>query len=209
MNKKSEEGSGKLRQDSLVDRLVPDPARHESFTVLTGFLGKSPRDGYWRLYLTPQLDEYLEFRSGDVKHTEQLPPDLAPLGGSRVWIQKDAPLEHTRVTSRQVQAEFLQGSIASRFLPGTSSMMGLAASAVLRRRGCASFRFPCDDASEVQCRTEILRTVNLHIPACRTEAGLCGHGSAVCGGDTGAFCPTREFVCGQTVGCTNGPECGF
>ncbi|MGH7507162.1 MAG: hypothetical protein ACRELX_16020, partial [Longimicrobiales bacterium] len=201
--------SNKLRQDALVERVVPDPAQHRPMTLLTGFVGKSARDGYWRLYLTAEFDEYVEFRDEDVENTEQLPEEQSSLGGLRVWIRKGATLEHTHITSHQVQAEFLRGGIASRFLPGSATAAFVGGRVV---RNCPSFRIPCDDASEEFCRTGVLRTINLHIPACRSDAGLCGHHTVGgCGGGDsfGAFCPTREFVCGATIGCTFGAECGF
>jgi len=55
------------------------------------------------------------------------------------------------------------------------------------------------------CRSRDFGGCFTHVHACVSEFGHCGGGG---GGTFNAFCPTREFVCGQTVGCTVGPECG-
>lgn len=85
--------------------------------VLTGWLGKSTRDGRWRLYFTPQLDEYVEFKEEDVLRSQSLGSEQTE-GPTTLWVERGASLEHTRTTSRQVQAEFLGGEVAANFLAG-------------------------------------------------------------------------------------------
>jgi len=123
--KEESEGSGaqeptrstELRADELIEKLVPDPATPPDLILLAGFLGKSNRAGYVRLYLTLLLNEYLEISEKDVLHHQPFAPALNPLGGTLVWIRREANLLHTRTATQQVQAQFLQGSITARFLP--------------------------------------------------------------------------------------------
>jgi hypothetical protein len=67
-----EEGSGRLHEDGLIQRLVPDPVAIPDARVLLGFLGKSTREGCWRLYLSVDLDEYLEVPEDAIFHQQQL-----------------------------------------------------------------------------------------------------------------------------------------
>jgi len=106
-----------LRQDELIEKLVPDPANPPDLRILAGFLGDSNQEGHVRLYLSPLLDEYIEFSKDDLLHLQRFAPASDPLGGTLVWIRREAKLQHTRTTTGQVQGQFLQGGITTRFLP--------------------------------------------------------------------------------------------
>jgi hypothetical protein len=121
--KEPEEGSNELKQDPLVEKLVVDPTRPPDVQILAGFLGRSSEAGNWRLY-TPQLDSYVEFSAGDVLHTQPLAAAHSPMGGTIVWLRRDATLKHARIRTRQAQAEFVQGDITSRFMAGTGTQEG-------------------------------------------------------------------------------------
>jgi hypothetical protein len=111
--KKRSNGTSKLKPDALTERLVPDASQIPDVRVLGGFLGKSTREGYWRLYLTPTLNEYVEFAEDDVVHSHTLESDESQLGGTVIWVRREANLQHTRSASREAQADFLQGVIAA------------------------------------------------------------------------------------------------
>ena len=117
-------GERKLWQDDLVENLMPDPSRAPEAVALTGWLGKSTRDGHWRLYLTPQLDEYVEFEEKAVLRSQSLGSEQTE-GPTMLWVERDAGLEHTRTASRQVQAEFLGGELAANFLAGAIGERGI------------------------------------------------------------------------------------
>ena len=111
--KKRSNGTSKLQPDALIERLVPDASQIPDVRILGGFLGKSTREGYWRLYLTPTLNEYVEFAEDDVVHSHTLESDERQLGGTMIWVRREANLQHTRSASREAQADFLQGAIAA------------------------------------------------------------------------------------------------
>lgn len=126
--------AGNLSQDELVTGLVPDSNRTPDVRMLSGFLGKSAQDGYWRLYLTPELNEYIEFSAQDVVHSQRIDPSQSPLGGTVVWLRREANLTHSRSMSGETQADFLQGSITAAYLRGTraGASLGLRAFELLR-----------------------------------------------------------------------------
>ena len=69
-----------LKQDPLVEQLAPDPGSHIPTIQLTGWLGKGSKEGHWRLYLNPELDQYVGFSAEDVVHTQALDPKQSLLG---------------------------------------------------------------------------------------------------------------------------------
>ena len=75
-----------LKQDLLVDKLRPDPSQSPSIER-RGFLGKSDKEGYWRLYLTRGLTDYVEIADTDVVHQASLATRDDPDAGSRIWIK--------------------------------------------------------------------------------------------------------------------------
>lgn len=112
-----------LEQDALVEALVPDPSPGPlNATVLQGYLGKSTTQGAWRLYLTPELDQFVELPEAEILHSEKQTDD-----GTLVWVRKDLPLTALRLQAAQVQAEFLGGSVASARLPLTTAAAGVSA----------------------------------------------------------------------------------
>ena len=106
-----------LVEDSLISSLVPDPADVPNVRMYVGLLGKSSKPDYWRLYTSPQLNEFVEVREEDILHAEQI--DGALLHGTAVWIKADAKLIRTQVGAQQVQTNFLSGDIARMHLGGT------------------------------------------------------------------------------------------
>jgi hypothetical protein len=110
------EGARGRDEDKLIEALVPDTSQIPDVRVLIGFLGKSTRERYWRLYLTATLNEYVEFARDDVVHSHALESDESPLGGTVVWLKREANLQHTQSASREAQADFLRGSISTGFL---------------------------------------------------------------------------------------------
>jgi len=84
--------------------------------ILEGLLGDSDREGYKRLYCTPELDYYAKFRIEDVVFRELIPTEQAPLVGyetTRVDIKHDAEVEYTLTASPRAQAKSLQGGLAA------------------------------------------------------------------------------------------------
>ncbi|MGS0685530.1 hypothetical protein ACVBEQ_10330 [Nakamurella sp. GG22] len=121
----ADKGSSGWAEDEVVAKLVADPGAVPDLQTLVGLLGRSDRPGYWRLYLSPQLDEYVECRTDDVVHLEKLGAGPGALGGTMVWLDRKATVQHTRPTAPTMQGEFLQGDIATDFLSSARMTGGL------------------------------------------------------------------------------------
>lgn len=80
------------------DRITGDrPGR--GLVTLSGLLGDSDRTGCRRLYLTTQLDYFVEFRTDDVVVVDDVAPSEAPFPGldaTRVTLTGDATLDWVR-----------------------------------------------------------------------------------------------------------------
>src|SRR5437588_11419076 len=86
-------GSTELRQDELIEKLVPDPAAPPDVIMLAGWMGKSHRAGSVRLYLTPLLNESVEISEKVVLHHQPYPPAVTPLSGAYVCVRRDPTLQ--------------------------------------------------------------------------------------------------------------------
>src|SRR5215211_1093386 len=91
-----EGGGPNLRYDEFVERIVRDPNEPPGVTLLSGYLGSSSEEGHVRLYLDGELSRYVEIPEKAVRHTRELAPEHSPLGGSLVWIDRDAEVVHGR-----------------------------------------------------------------------------------------------------------------
>jgi hypothetical protein len=135
--------SGSLSEDPLVQRLVPEPDKlPPSVRLLCGFLGRCSRDGFWRLYLTEELNEYVEFAEEDAVATE--PQSSEKEGGTRIWIKSAANVVHTRVESRELRAEFLEGEITGGIVGTTPGAHVLLPYTRVYRAHASLFPMICD-----------------------------------------------------------------
>ena len=94
----SEEPYGQegLTQNDFVENVLADPSQLEDPAVVyQGFLGRSLREGYSRLYLTDALDYCIEYKQCDIKDYVSIPKEQSDLGldSTKVWIKLDATIE--------------------------------------------------------------------------------------------------------------------
>ncbi|MEM9023764.1 MAG: hypothetical protein AAGB22_08475 [Bacteroidota bacterium] len=102
-----------LHQDDLVEVLAPDAGNVDSYQLLYGWLGKSTRKGYVRLYDDIDLRVYVEFSEAEVHLTKSLQTTENPLGGTLVWLSADAKVITTGQEKTDIQERsFLQGDFA-------------------------------------------------------------------------------------------------
>jgi hypothetical protein len=112
-----------LEEDAIVSRVVPEDREASDAVLLTGFLGRSRRSGWWRLYRAPDLSEYVEFREEDVVHTEKTNSDLLPAKGTLIWLKADAAVNRQEAKSRSIAADFLSGDIVNTQVIGAADSL--------------------------------------------------------------------------------------
>src|SRR3712207_301394 len=110
-NEGNQGDSRELKQDELVERLMPEPVMPEppagapgapgagprtppDVLRLSGFLGQDTEEGYWRLYLTPNLDTYVKVAESDVVASQELAPEFTPgptsSAGTVLFVKREA-----------------------------------------------------------------------------------------------------------------------
>jgi len=169
-DEKKERGRKPLAPEPLVESLMPDPSQHAGAMAIVGFLGRSPRSGYWRLYMSPELSDYVEFGEADVVHTLPLSTQQSPLGGTSVWLKRDTELVYTRTVSLKAQAEFLQGPIMQDWMPDVG-VQGLSIAAAAGRPGSPGFG--CAISNLLGCASHNNRCYTYQKAASRTSCCLC------------------------------------
>ena len=143
-------GANGLKEDEVVARLVPDPADPPEAIRLAGYLGRSTRRGFWRLYQTLELNEYVEVAEDDILHSEPLGGREGPSRGTVLWVRQDATLQHTRTESVRAQADFLQGDITGGFLSGVELSGAEAALFAARKRTNKCLTWGCCRVGKVE-----------------------------------------------------------
>jgi hypothetical protein len=172
---------GGIRQHPLVEALVPDPAQGvPQTTVLQGYVGNSTSADRRRLYLTEQLDQWVELPVAEILYTRELPDDQ----GTLVWVRKDLQLDYQTSAAQPIEAQFLSGQIIQRRLrPG---------GAVIPPLGVARFLPPTD--IPIRCPTEVpIRCPTEFGPRCPTTTTPTD--CLPCGTAT----PTDCLPCGTTT----------
>ena len=99
------------RLDAFISKVVADPAKPPDTILLTGFQGPSSEEGHTRIYQDATLQSYVDVPDDAIVHTEALPKEQSPLGGSYIWLKKDAEVLHGNVGTSRTKAKFLEGPI--------------------------------------------------------------------------------------------------
>lgn len=102
-----------MEEEEFIQKLVPNPSQPPDVQLLGGYLGKSSQDGYWRLYLNPELTSYVDIAEKDIVHSQSAKNNQNSLGGTLLWVRRGTEIKATRTTSRESQADFLRGAIAA------------------------------------------------------------------------------------------------
>jgi hypothetical protein len=94
---------------------VLDAAGGAEVRAFFGFMRRA--DGRtWRLYLTLDLDDYIEMDESQILHSVSFEGSQFPLGGSLVWVRRTAKLKRVALQSTEAQADFLRGQIAMEYI---------------------------------------------------------------------------------------------
>jgi hypothetical protein len=76
----------------FVSKVVADPAAPPAVNVYSGYPGPSAREGYTRLYYTPDLSVWLEIPSDSIVHSRDMAPERDMLGAVLMWVRQDAQI---------------------------------------------------------------------------------------------------------------------
>ena len=91
----------KVRLDAFTAKVVPDPKNPGESLLLTGFLGASTESKQTRIYWDPSLSSYVDVDNANIIHSEPLPKEQSPLGGSYIWVKRSAEVSTMRHSRRR------------------------------------------------------------------------------------------------------------
>ena len=178
--KKPESGSGA----DFVSSIVTDPKSVPDVMRLYGYLGASSEEGHERLYLNPDLTNYVEVPTQAILHRMTVPAEQDPHGAVCLWVKKDAALIYKMTPAAQALAHYFAGAIQA----GTA---GAAAAPVAGAAPQTVFcptppvTVLCPRPTVIWCQT----------PACTFAGPVCM--SAACP----THYPTCALFCTQIVSC--------
>ncbi len=198
-----------IRMDDFVAKIVTDPKNPPNTLLLKGFIGASSEKGYIRLYFDSELSDYIEIPETAVLHSLNVPPEKSPVGGSYVWIQRDASLIHGPVVTERPKASFLEG----RIMTTQACAVGTALATTLTGPQCGTIIDGCTDVgpkcpTQVTCPAPCVTKTGITCPApCATKTGATC--PAPCGTQSGPNCPTAQgnSTCPAPSCTQTGPTC--
>jgi hypothetical protein len=103
----------KPRLDEFIGRVVRDPSQPQETLLLQGFLGASSEPDHTRIYSDVTLESYIDVANADIIHSEPLPKEESPMGGSYVWVKKSAEAFPGVAGADRAKVKFLEGPIAA------------------------------------------------------------------------------------------------
>ena len=95
----------------FIRHIVTDPKNVPDVTLLSGYLGASSEEGHERLYLSPDLTNYVEIPQAAILHRAPLPTEQDAHGGVTLWVKKDAALQYKMAPAAQALANYFAGAI--------------------------------------------------------------------------------------------------
>lgn len=99
------------RETALIGELVADPAAVPDLAVYEGRIGRSSLPDHVRLYLTDELDHYLELPRAHVKAAQAVPGSST----TKVWVERGKRIQV--VSLRTTGADYLKGPICDAVPP--------------------------------------------------------------------------------------------
>ena len=136
----------------------------EGATVFVAYVGERltiKRKSYRRLYTRATLDTYVEVLEDDIVASRRLPDTQSLIGGSVVWVRRDAHVQHLQTTALQAQAGMLAGGDFAR-QSSTSSLTSIPP-AIFQSSGLQPFALrashhincPTTSVNQVFCETAV------------------------------------------------------
>ncbi len=102
-------GKGLVVTD-FVTKVAKDPTELPDCFVVEGWLGQSPRENVFRVYLNYALSEYLEILDEDIIYAE--PVAEGAFARLRVWVKRGAHTRHIVQRLQRAEVAYLAGDIA-------------------------------------------------------------------------------------------------
>jgi hypothetical protein len=210
----------KPKLDAFTTKVVGDPAKPQDTFLIQGFVGTSSEDKHTRIYTDATLEKYIDVPNKDIVHSEPLPKDQSPLGGSYLWVKKSAEVVSAAAGGERRKAKFLEGPIAAQAAAaggfaavphgGGTQLLVCHPSLIVQTcpsASCPSVACPFTIHSHVCPPVTVLtHCYPSIIIRCPIITEVCPVHTVVCPVQTAAVCPVQTLACPvQSIACGVGP----
>ncbi|MBL0340820.1 MAG: hypothetical protein IPP71_07800 [Bacteroidetes bacterium] len=111
----------KIKLDDFVGKVNDHTAEPQQKVAISGYVGKSPNASHVRIYKDLSLGHYAEVHANDVIHQEPLPQNSNHIGGSVMWLKKDAKISTGNNSFHyDAQNNYFKGDIANGLAHGVT-----------------------------------------------------------------------------------------
>ena len=185
----------------FVRRIVADPKNVPDVMLLYGYPGASSEEGHERLYLSPDLSNYVEVPEKAILHRAQSAKEQDPQGGVTLWVTKDAKLSYKMAPAQAAAQQALAYYFAGAIQAGGAGQAGPQPlpPQTLPNALCPPVTLPdpCRLTANINCPThQVTCAATCHATCVATCAGhaTCG---VTCAATCAATCPPHA-TCGVT-----------
>jgi hypothetical protein len=182
----------------FIRQIVSDPKNVPDVALLTGYLGASSEEGHERLYLSPDLTNYVEIPKDAILHQAPLPSEQDAHGGVTLWVKKDAALQYKMAPAAQALANYFAGAIQAG-AQGAAPVAQPLQPATFAQAGCPV-------TLPNVCRVTLVHSCGVDCtvvgPACRLPTQRTPCAAASCGIDCsviGPACQSHFHTCAPCV----------
>jgi hypothetical protein len=218
--------SRKIKVDELAAKIVADPKTPVDTILVTGFLGDSSEPENIRIYWDASMGSYIDTESADVVHTEPLPKDQSPFGGSYIWLKRSAKGLSGGQGGNAMTGRFFEGPLMAAYGPqfGTPApaiacaagtinnfSYNLVCQPTIALAACHSVLFPCVRIT-LQCPTWPGNYCPVASPGCPgVGPGTPVQGTPVQGQAAAMANPAAAAAFGvhQSTVCSYAPHCWY
>lgn len=103
----------RLKLHPIVEKLVDNPNAPPALTHITGYVGRSSRAGYIRIYDSLDLNEYTDVPESAIRHVTDVPESEMEHGGTRIWVDNATQVIHESREVAQMSAGELDQPVTS------------------------------------------------------------------------------------------------
>jgi hypothetical protein len=154
-------GTRKIKLDELAARVVADPKTPGDTILVSGFLGDSSEPDHIRIYWDASMSSYIDTNAADVVHTEPLPKDQSPFGGSYIWLKRSASGLSGGQGGNPMTGRFFEGPLMTAYGAQFGGPAPAAAGAVGTGTIAYSYYIACHPTIQLYCQSVVHPCVSL------------------------------------------------
>ena len=185
--------------NDFVAKIVEDPSNPPQTLLLSGYIGTASVPDHTRLYLDPELSDYVDIPQDAILHVAHRPREQGPLRGSYLWIKRDAELLHAPATTARRRGTFLEGRMQRAFDAAAGAAAPAPSPVSLPAAQCPLPTLPPAACGTTQIGVLCQHTAILQV--CQNTQPIICHDTlpAICNATLSAQCTTHlGLLCQQT-----------